>query len=272
MKVTVFLTHAVVIGILVLVCIGSSAAATMRQRPGNDTPIDNGPGSANTSPLLMGTTYKVSGFNSWLPSVNSPTSLKFDGEKEYVGAYSINESIERIVNDRGVRETWINFEFRRLYGLADPRSTYPLAKDAGSAWRVNLADLVLPSGATAPEYYMYFTNNGQPAPFNRRPPRGTPDLLPIGDHPYLDGISVIRGETFPLLPGDMPPGAMNALVTKFDHYFSGVHDVVRGLGVPAGVDGFHIGYRIAVPEPASCLYVMAVVLCGAWMRRRPRSN
>jgi hypothetical protein len=82
---------------------------------------------------------------------------------------------------------------------------------------------------------------------------------------------VLRDQLIPFAPGDFPPGASNALVSKFEHYFSAVHDVERGLGVSRSVDGFHLGYRVAeVPEPSTCLSAMVALIGSTWMLRRRR--
>ena len=76
----------------------------------------------------------------------------------------------------------------------------------------------------------------------------------------------------PFAPGDFPPGSSNALVTKFEHYFSAVHDVERGMGVPRDVDGFHLGYRVVeVPEPSTCLSGLVALIGSTSMLRRRRT-
>lgn len=218
---------------------------------------------------LTGTEYKVSGINSRLPAPATPTTVKFDGLAESVGIYLVNESIRHFVNDNGQRETWIDFEVtqdpRTLLFL--PPGSSVLAEDMKKGWRVNLTDLSTPNGAKIPEYYLYFTEGEVPAPFGRRPGRPVPTGQ-IGEHPFLDGVSVWRGLTNPFGSGDLPPGAKNGLVTKFEHYFSAVHDVERGLGVPRSINGFHLGYRVEVPEPATCLIGLVVALGSASMLRR----
>lgn len=220
----------------------------------------------------MGSEYQISGFNSRLPAPAEPATVRFDNVPERVGPYIVNESIHQFTNDEGKTETWIDFEFEqdpRLIQYRQPGSS-EIADDMQQRWRVNLADLNLPTGATTPESYMYFTEQGTPAPFGLRRRRG-PVEFTISEHPFLDSVSVWRSPTLPIKDEDLPPGAKNALVTNFEHYFSGVHDVESGLGVPQSIDGFHLGYRVVnIPEPATYTIVLVGMVSASCVLRRRR--
>jgi hypothetical protein len=219
--------------------------------------------------LLAGAEIKVSGINSRLPAPDSPATIQFDGLAESVGIFLVNESVRYAFNDKGERETWIDFEFSRdpRTLLSMPPGSSVLAEDMGRSWRVNLTDISLPNGAEISESYIYFTEGGTPAPFGRRP--GAPNSTgQIGEHPILDGVNVWRSPVLPIGPSDLPPGASNGLVTKFEDYFSAVHDVERGLGLSRNINGFHLGYRV-VPEPATCLVALiGAAGCALFLRRR----
>ena len=122
----------------VALCVSPGAAAWICPPPMSI------PGPPSLSPVnpdtLMGTDYKISGFNSRLPAATSPATVKFDGIAESVGIYIVNESIRQIVNGQGKRETWIDFEFTQnpLTLLSLPRGSSVLAEDMGKGWRVNL--------------------------------------------------------------------------------------------------------------------------------------
>jgi hypothetical protein len=221
----------------------------------------------------MGSEYQISGINARLPAANAPATVTFDGIAEPVGAYFVNESIQRTVNDQGQQEAWIDFEFVRNpeIALPLPANSSELAGDVQQQWRVNLANLQLPNGAQPSEFYMYFTENGVPSPFAVRR-RRSEVAQQIGEHPFLEDVSVWHGPLTPIKDEDLPPGASNALVTNFPHYFTMVHDVERGLGVLRGADGFHLGYRVTVPEPTTSLLLVCGVIGSAWMPRRKRPS
>jgi hypothetical protein len=287
---TWFAVRAVVVGLLVAVWANNGAAAEIRPgelsdspamvyRPKLDAPIRwrpifPRPGDYFSQMVpnpLKGTQYKISGLNSRLPSPGYAEVVKFDGVPESVGGYLVNESWRRIVNENGKSESWIDFEFtpNPLYCPVYGPHASELAEDMQRMWRVSMSDFELAANTSVPEFYMYFTDNGVPAPFQPRIKSGT--AFPIDAHPFLSGVSVLSSSTKPLSPNQLPPGATNGLVTEFQHYFSAVHDVARGMGVPRGVNGFHIGYRI-VPEPATCVLGLfaAVASLLVLQRRRPR--
>ncbi len=226
--------------------------------------------SAATMPLLlMGTEYKVSGFNSYLPDSTKPDIVKFDGKGTTVGSYSLKESVHQFVNNQGKMETWVDFAFNRL-GVGFET---PLAVNENAPWEVSLTDLDLPDGARVPEFYMYFTYNEAPRPFKRLPPPvGTPDPFPIGKHPFLTNVDVWRDQLNMIKPAVYFPGGRETLVMRFENF----RTTMQELGVSTLVEGFHLGYRIdriEVPEPATCAYVLAALVAGAWtLRRRARSE
>lgn len=229
------------------------------------------PGPVDQHPL-MGTEYRISGLNSLLPEPTRPATVKFDGTSKVVGSYIVTESLKHIVNDDGDRETWADFEFTlrpvvfRGTVMAQPPYLASIPEDG---WRVSLSDFELSENMKFPEFYMYFTENGTPAPFGSRTGRRGPEPA-IGEHPFLDDVSVYRGSLEPVDPIDLPPGAKNGLVTQYQHYFTAVHDVDRGMGVPLGVTGFHLGYRVTCPEPASCVLGMFAAVGSCWVLRRRR--
>jgi hypothetical protein len=270
MKILLIGVRAMVAGMLVGLLAGPGTAA-MICLPQIPMPRPTGPAPSDRLPL-MGSEYQISGFNSRLPGSTEPATVRFDNVPERVGSYIVNESIHQFTNDEGKNESWIDFEFVRdpMTIQLQQRGSSEIAQDIEQRWRVNLADLELPKDATTPEFYMYFTEQGTPAPFDRRRRRGT-DEFTIGAHPFLDSVNVWRGSTAPIKEEDLPPGANNALITNFEHYFTTVHDVERGLGVSTGVDGFHIGYRVVnIPEPTSCMIALVGIASSAWMLQRRR--
>ena len=113
------------------------------------------PGPPSLSPVnpdtLMGTDYKISGFNSRLPAPTSPATVKFDGIAESVGIYIVNESIRQIVNGQGKRETWIDFEFTQnpLTLLSLPREFLRTCRRYGEGMASQPDRLVVADGHTA---------------------------------------------------------------------------------------------------------------------------
>jgi hypothetical protein len=232
---------------------------------------------AGTVPLeFMETTYKISGINSRLVDRNSPTTVTFDGKPERVGLYVVDESI----HSAGPDETWVDFEFTRDYPIdifdsdsqarrRAPRlpaeSGMPLAGDPNGMWAVELTDLEF-LGQTAQDtpitgFYMYFTRQGEAVDF------GDPNANSLEAHPFEDNITVLSSDLRPLEPGELPPGASNGLVTTFNNYLNYVHNSMDGLRLPNDVDGFHIGYRVEVPEPSTCVLATVGMLGMGWPRR-----
>jgi hypothetical protein len=204
--------------------------------------------------VIKSSKYKISGINARLVGQDDPVTVKFDGKAESVGRMMVSESQTDVADG-----TWIDFSFQ----LKDPLDG--LSGNPDGQWKVNLTDLKMSEQTPVfTSWYMYFTRDGKPVDFN---PAASNKSL-IGAHPLDSSIEVWSG--VPLPNPDLPDGAENGLVF-YNQQFSWFHHR-RGLGVPSGVDGFHLGCKMEpVPEPSALVLLSLAVPAAVVAIRKRRS-